>query len=123
MAGEQPVRLKRVLYALRPAVCLVWMRQHEGTPPMRLQDLLAETELPKDLVEATVELVERKAVTRELGEGRVPPAVARFVAEVLETDADAEADAPRGAPLEARRSEAAARFVVMAERFAPAMWT
>jgi len=78
---DTPVRLKGVFYCLRPAAALRWMRSHPGgaVPPMRLQALLAQSEAPAEVVEAVGELVDVKARTRELGDGRFPPVLRNFV--------------------------------------------
>jgi uncharacterized protein len=82
---DVPVRLKGVFYCLRPAAVLRWMRSHPGRviPPMRLQTLLEESQAPADIVEATGELVDLKARTRELGTGRFAPVLRAFIAAEL----------------------------------------
>jgi predicted nucleotidyltransferase len=73
--------IKKIFYSLRPAAVLRWMRVHEGLviPPMNLQELLNGCEPPADVWAETEALLEKKAVTRELGLGLVPPAIAKFV--------------------------------------------
>ncbi len=85
---DASVKLKGLLYALRPAAALFWMRAHPGdaVPPMRLQDLLAETEPPAALESAVQELIELKSRTRELGSGPIPPPVRDFVVAQLFAD-------------------------------------
>ena len=86
LAGGE-VRLKRLFYALRPAAALAWLDAYpSGTPPMRLQELLAEADAPAALREAVDALVAQKAVTRELGTGAVPALVADYVATHLDAD-------------------------------------
>jgi hypothetical protein len=82
---DTSVPLKKVFYALRPALALAWLRQHptEAAPPMRLQDLLAQIDLPADVVRAVEDLVERKSATRELGTGELPAPVRALLDEQL----------------------------------------
>jgi predicted nucleotidyltransferase len=84
----EEVRLKGLLYALRPAAALHWYRVHPDAPlpPMRLQDLLAQAPPAADVVQAVHDLVARKASAREVGTGRVPPAVRQFVLAELYAD-------------------------------------
>lgn len=57
LEGEQ-VRLKRLFYAVRPAATLHWLDTHpHGTPPMRLQELLAEVDIPPTLRDTMAELI------------------------------------------------------------------
>lgn len=75
------VAVKKLFYALRPAAALRWMRVHEqqAVPPMHFPTLMAECDPPANVAAMAAELVERKAVTRELGEGPLPDAIAAFV--------------------------------------------
>ncbi|MEJ1229409.1 MAG: nucleotidyltransferase domain-containing protein [Galbitalea sp.] len=81
--GTDDMPLKKIFYSLRPAAVLGWMRVNPTSvlPPMNLGQLLEESDPDPELVSATTELLARKAVTRELGRGTVPPAIARFVTE------------------------------------------
>lgn len=74
-------KLKRFFYALRPAAALRWLRVHPGhaVAPMDLPTLTAENGSPDDVAQAIAELIERKAVTRELGGGEPPRFLTRFV--------------------------------------------
>jgi predicted nucleotidyltransferase len=84
--GENEVSLKKVLYSLRPAAALRWLRVHPGqaVPPMNLQDLMSECDPPSDVVEETHRIVALKSVTRETGSGVFPPALAQFIAAEFE---------------------------------------
>lgn len=75
------VALKKILYVLRPAVALRWLRMHPGSAvaPMHFPTLVAETELPSRARESVEALLARKARTREMGQGEVPPAIAELV--------------------------------------------
>lgn len=78
--GEQ-VKLKRIFYALRAAATLRWLAVNptSAVAPMELGTLLAESDPPADLLRETEDLLARKLVTRELGTGVTPPAIARFI--------------------------------------------
>ena len=68
--GRERVKLKKYFYALRPALALMWLRTHPGRPlPMNLAELRAELALPAGLSTFLDEMVARKALTREMGEG------------------------------------------------------
>jgi predicted nucleotidyltransferase len=92
------VRLKRVFYALRPALALRWLALHpeSALPPMDLPTLMAQTDPPGDVAELIHELVERKARTRELGEGEVSVPVLALIEEEFRR---AGASAPSGKSL------------------------
>jgi predicted nucleotidyltransferase len=83
---ERAVPLKRLFYSLRPAMALRWLRQHPDSvvPPMSLQDLVAQTELPGDAAAAIDSLVALKAVTREMGTSQVPRGLRSFILGELE---------------------------------------
>lgn len=103
--GTDEVRLKGLLYALRPAAVLSWYRAHPGDPvaPMRLQDLLAQAPTATDVLDEVGALVLQKSRAREVGTGHVPSAVRRFVVDQLYAD-DLAGSGRRRLPLtEARR--------------------
>ncbi|GEM31348.1 hypothetical protein NN3_23550 [Nocardia neocaledoniensis NBRC 108232] len=79
--------LKKVFYALRPAMALRWLREHPGAAvaPMHLPTLLAECELPADFVAAVTELTDLKSRTREMGTGAVPAPIAAFIRAEFDT--------------------------------------
>jgi predicted nucleotidyltransferase len=75
------VELKRLFYALRPAVALRWMRLHPGAAvvPMHFPTLVAQSGLPPDVTGAVDDLLARKAKTRELGTGPLPAPIAELI--------------------------------------------
>jgi len=83
-AADEPVILKKLLYGVRPAVALEWMRQrnYASLPPMNLLEVLDQTDVPGDARAAILELVETKKITREMGEGMPPPPLFDFMARV-----------------------------------------
>lgn len=75
------VPLKKVFYALRPAVMLRWLRLHPSHVygPMDFPTLVRESELPGALGGIVDDLLARKRQTRELGRGSLPLAVDMFM--------------------------------------------
>lgn len=75
------IALKKLFYALRPAAALRWLRIHpeEAVPPMHFPTLMAECEPAAEVAAVTVDLIARKAETRELGSGPLPGSIAAFV--------------------------------------------
>ncbi|MGW6728265.1 nucleotidyltransferase domain-containing protein [Nocardia sp. NPDC055029] len=73
--------LKKVFYSLRPAMALRWLREHPGAAvaPMHLPTLLAQCELPADLVASITELTALKSKTREMGSAEPPRLIADFI--------------------------------------------
>jgi predicted nucleotidyltransferase len=94
-ANDKDVALKKIFYALRPAAALRWLRLHPGkaVAPMHFPTLMRESEVPAGVAKIVQVLTEQKAVTRELGKGRLPKPVANFIdqefsraREMFETD-------------------------------------
>jgi predicted nucleotidyltransferase len=73
-ADEHSVPIKKLFYALRPALALRWLRLHAGQTvvPMHFPTLVAQCDLPPEIVEIIDQLLRQKAVTRELGHGAMP---------------------------------------------------
>ena len=82
-AGEGPVRLKSLFYALRPALALAWMRRHGTPPPMDIDALMAGLPLASELVDAVEGLRICKAAGMEADMVRRCPEVEVFLVEVL----------------------------------------
>jgi len=80
-ADGHAIPLKKVFYALRPAVALRWLRIHPGraVAPMDFHALAAESDLPAEVRAVIDDLLIRKAQTRELGEGLLPAVVGELV--------------------------------------------
>ena len=77
----EPVKLKKLFYLLRPVVALDWMEQRSfaALPPMSLPECLETSDLPADAAADIARMIAEKAITREMGEGPVPPALARYL--------------------------------------------
>ena len=82
-ADEHAVPIKKIFYALRPAVALRWLRLHPGAAvaPMHFQTLIAQSDLPREIVAIVDDLLARKAVTSELGSGPLPAPLGRLIDE------------------------------------------
>ncbi|WP_119390101.1 nucleotidyltransferase domain-containing protein [Taklimakanibacter lacteus] len=75
------VAQKKIFYALRPAAALRWLRHNpeEAVAPMHFPTLLHGCDAPPSVIEIVDDLMARKAVTRELGEGPLPEPVLAFI--------------------------------------------
>ncbi|MDX2263532.1 MAG: nucleotidyltransferase domain-containing protein [Hyphomicrobiales bacterium] len=93
LQDAKSVRLKKLFYAVRPALALRWLRRHPGetVPPMNIQALMSQTELPASLTHALNQLIVAKAATREMGVGPAP----REIVEFLEAEYALAASAPQ----------------------------
>jgi predicted nucleotidyltransferase len=80
-ADFRAIPLKKIFYALRPAMALRWLRLHPGEAiaPMHFPTLMAQCEVADDVVAVTEELLARKSATRELGTGLLPRPIAEFI--------------------------------------------
>lgn len=69
--GQSTVPAKSYFYALRPALCIRALRLDPGRrPAMRLQDLMAASDLDPDLIRTIEELIALKAEAREKAPAR-----------------------------------------------------
>jgi predicted nucleotidyltransferase len=82
-ADVHAMPLKKIFYVLRAAIALRWLRLHPGEPvaPMHFPTLIAQSEIPPDVAALVDDLLARKAVTSELGDGPLPAAIGRLVDE------------------------------------------
>lgn len=80
-ADTRAIPLKKMVYALRPAIALRWLRLHPGeaVAPMHFPTLVAASDLPADVIAIIGELLARKAVTRELGKGAIPEPIGALI--------------------------------------------
>ncbi len=74
-------KLKKMFYALRPALALRWLDLHsdQAVPPMHFPTLLAESNVDAEVVDLCNALIAQKAVTRELGTAPVPAPLIAFI--------------------------------------------
>lgn len=106
------IKLKKLFYALRPALSLQYMEEHgfRELPPMDLAGLLRGVTIKSDLLDLVTSMVEAKARTREMGTGPVPPLLGEYLNQTLNRH---QALAKRPAVSSAKTKE---RFA-LAERF------
>ena len=80
-SDKRNIALKKMFYALRPAVALRWLRLHPGeaVAPMHFPTLVAESDLPLEVTATIEDVLARKAVTRELGRGLLPPQLGKLI--------------------------------------------
>ncbi len=88
--GDGPIKLKKLLYAIRPAIALEWMRatDFQRLPPMNMMECLSAVVIDEALREAIHDLVIVKGRTREMGEGLPPKRIQSFLAASIERHAD-----------------------------------
>lgn len=111
--------LKRLLYAIRPAAVLHWIKvTGRFVPPIELGALLREAPPAHDVMDAIEELVLLKAGTRELGHGAVPAPIRGFVASQL-GDESLEDEVPAGPDIRTARLDASSRFRALLAGWAP----
>ena len=80
-----PIRLKSYLYALRPALALLWLRQRGAPPPMDLPALLVGITLPQTVTREIEHLQRRKADATEADVTDRQSVLEDFLSEVLHT--------------------------------------
>jgi predicted nucleotidyltransferase len=80
------VPIKKLFYALRPAIALRWLtlNPQERIAPMNFQALCAGADLPTALSDCIGDLLRRKAVTRELGRGPMPAVIRETILRELD---------------------------------------
>jgi predicted nucleotidyltransferase len=80
---EGDVRLKKLFYAIRPALSLEYMEQRDFSrlPPMDLGSLLSGVRLAPDLAELIASMVEIKKTVREIGTGPIPVLLKNYLEE------------------------------------------
>jgi uncharacterized protein len=107
LCDPQDVKLKAIFYALRPALALVWLRQHraETIVPMNMPQLLAECDIPALLRAEIAILLDLKSNAGELGRGAMPAEIGRFIQSELYADPPARTQSFEGRLDEIRRAE------------------
>ncbi len=86
VTAEGDIRLKKLFYAIRPALSLVYMEERgfRALPPMDIDSLMSGVNLRPDLADLIGGLLAVKKVTREMGTGPVPGPLATFLRETRE---------------------------------------
>ncbi len=108
------VKLKKLLYAIRPAISLAWMSERGFTelPPMNMLQCLEDCGIHAEQRQAILRLVEVKKVTREMGEGPVPQPIRDLLVDALQRYQDLESSFERDAAADARAQQSADRFFI-----------
>lgn len=85
MQNPDEVPLKKLFYLIRPLAAARWIIEDGGRrlPPMRLQSLMADLELDAELRACLDGLIALKLETRELGTGRAPEPVMRYIRDAI----------------------------------------
>jgi predicted nucleotidyltransferase len=80
-ADARAIEIKKLFYALRPALALRWLRMQpsEAVAPMHFPTLVAQSDLPASVRTIVEELLARKVMTRELGTGELPAAIGNLI--------------------------------------------
>ena len=77
--GKSEIKLKKLLYVLRPAMAVRWVRMNpDRFPPMNFHKLMAGCDLDADLRAEIDEILELKAQTKELGFSAPRPNLSAF---------------------------------------------
>jgi uncharacterized protein len=86
LSDPDTVSLKKLFYILRPAIALTYMREvpEVKTLPMQFQHLCKAVTLPSGLLDVISTLLDKKAVTREMGVAAAPKLVLAFLRAELE---------------------------------------
>ncbi|MDN3517265.1 nucleotidyltransferase domain-containing protein [Aquisalimonas lutea] len=85
--GGERVRLKKVLYVLRPLLAIRYVEAHRDVPPVAFDTLVAAV-APETIRPAISELLAAKRAAGETGEGVLPPVLAAFIRDELARHAD-----------------------------------
>lgn len=78
------VKLKRYFYLVRPLLSLQWVVEHGTMPPMNLQGLMQNVDVPADVCLEIQGLLAKKSETPELGFGPRVPVIDAWAAAELE---------------------------------------
>lgn len=112
MQDEHEVGVKRYFYALRPALAIrVLRRDPSRRPPMQLQQLMAEADLPRSATHEIERLVAMKADTREAG----PIARVSEIDALIADELARAGEVPARPPSDAFAAEANALFLDLVE--------
>ncbi|MBY5902869.1 nucleotidyltransferase domain-containing protein [Rhizobium leguminosarum] len=112
--GEDVIKLKTLLYALRPAIALEWMRQrsYRVLPPMNMLECLETISVAPELRAAILDLVHVKKQTREMGVGLPPALVQVFLQGALERYSETLREFDRDPDRDERAQHLADKFYV-----------
>ena len=78
LQGES-VRTKKYFYVLRPLLGCRWIERDLGPVPMEFERLVEESAIPTEVRDEILDLLEKKRVGREIGEGPRNPILTNFI--------------------------------------------
>ncbi len=79
LEGKADIKLKKLLYVLRPAMAVRWVRLNpDRFPPMNFHELIAGCDLDAGLRAEIDEILEQKSKTKELGLSPARPDINAF---------------------------------------------
>ena len=94
------IRSKHLLYALRPACALAWLRRHDMPPRMDLPSLMAGLALAPELSADIRDLIARKRDEGEADMTHIPATIAAFITTALSDPAARVGPWDRSGPIE-----------------------
>lgn len=111
--NDNPVPFKKYLYAVRPLLCVLWMRANDyAMPPMDFEELLAGTPLDKRYRGEMQHLLELKRQSSETGGAGRLPRLDSFIVKMIGSGHDLANEAPPREP-DFRRLDQLFRETVM----------
>lgn len=78
------IKLKKYFYAIRPVLALTWLDAHKSLPPMNIQAMMADLDIPKEAGGAIVRLTQLKLTATENDTIEKDPQLDRFITARLE---------------------------------------
>jgi len=85
LENKDQIKLKKLLYVLRPAMAVRWTRMHPDTfPPMDFRDLMAGCDVDANVQEQIEEILTLKAKTKEIGLSAARPRLNEFCIDEFE---------------------------------------
>jgi predicted nucleotidyltransferase len=80
---EEEVKYKKYFYALRPLLACKYIEEHQSPPPVLFEDLLI-MDMPDELRNGIMELLEKKKVTDEKDLNKQIPVIIEFISAELQ---------------------------------------
>lgn len=85
LEDKDQIKLKKLLYVLRPAMAIRWTRMHpEVFPPMDFRELMAGCDVDADITSEIDDILALKAKTKEIGLSQARPRLNAFCLEEFE---------------------------------------
>lgn len=83
LKGKTSVKLKKYFYILRPILAVRWILSTESPPPMEFRDLLPLIYDKEEVLKEVDAMLEKKAITSEMGFSEPIPILDAFIVEEL----------------------------------------